>query len=86
MSGEWASLLASHEGRPDDMMDKMPTVLVPQLGFDKTRGFQASGPGGERARGERERERARERAREESEREREESERARAQPAGDHTR
>ncbi len=33
-------LLASANGQPDDMMDEMPTVCVPQLGFDKTRGFQ----------------------------------------------
>ena len=33
-------LLASSSGGPDDLMDYMPTVTVPQLGFDKTRGFQ----------------------------------------------
>ena len=33
-------LLASNNGSPDDLMQLMPTVAVPQLGFDKTRGFQ----------------------------------------------
>jgi len=33
-------LLASSNGQPDDLMSFMPTVTIPQLGFDKTRGFQ----------------------------------------------
>ena len=33
-------LLASDNARSDDLMNLMPTVTVPQLGFDKTRGFQ----------------------------------------------
>ena len=33
-------LLASSNGANDDLMELMPTVTVPQLGFDKTRGFQ----------------------------------------------
>lgn len=33
-------LLASSNGVPDDLMKYMPTVTVPQLAFDKTRGFQ----------------------------------------------
>ena len=32
-------LLASAEGKGDGLMDLMPTVTVPQLGHDKTRGF-----------------------------------------------
>ena len=40
MSG-FTRLLASSNGMADDLVDYMPTVSVAQLGFDKTRGFQA---------------------------------------------
>ena len=33
-------LLVSNGGAPDGLMSSMPTLLVPQLGFDKTKGFQ----------------------------------------------
>ena len=33
-------LLVSNNGQPDGLMHLMPTLLVPQLGFDKTKGFQ----------------------------------------------
>ena len=33
-------LLVSDGGKPDGLMASMPTLVVPQLGFDKTRGFQ----------------------------------------------
>ena len=38
-------LLVSNSAQPDGLMSSMPTLLVPQLGFDKTKGFQATGLG-----------------------------------------